>query len=285
MHRGFSVTQSAMRRLAALLSLLAFASAVAAADSSQDEQHFLASLRLGRSPQVRYLDAAGKPLDYASFAQQWHAGRRHYSITRDSHAGAAVLRLRPAGAHSGEPGRFAFGRGDTFPPFELPSLQGGLRRLSDMRGRYTLVSFFFAECVPCNAEVPVLNAYAREHGDMNFLAITYEDAASARQFAQARGLTWPVLYGGLALTDTLGVGTYPTLMLIDPSGRVAGAAVGMSMADDDATRLAGLSHWVVQWRQALSAQAHALHEKSTQHYRTPLHRACAPRQPSRRRPC
>lgn len=254
-----------MRRTAFLLSLMAFASIGYAIDAGQDEQHFVASLHLGNAPQVQYLDAAGKPLDYARFAQQWHEGRRHYSITRDSRAGAAVLRLRPAGAHAGEPGRFAFGRGDAFPPFELPSLQHGVQRSSDLRGHYTLVSFFFAECAPCMAEVPTLNAYAHEHGDMHVLAITFEDAATARQFVQRHGLSWPVLYDGVALTDTLGVGTYPTLMLIDPSGHVAGAAIGMSMADDESKRLADLDGWIAQWKRALAAQGRALHQTTTPH--------------------
>jgi len=241
-----------MRQLLISL-LLCLASAAHAANPSQDEQHFVATLQLGTTPHVRYLDANGKPIDYPTFAQQMHEGRRHYSITRDTQAGAAVLRLRPAGARAGEPGRFAFGRGDTFPPFELPSLRGNTR-LSDFQGRYTLVSFFFAECPPCIAEVPTLNAYAREHGDMNFVSITYENADTARRFVKERGLTWNVLYHGQSLMDTLGIGVFPTLMLLDPSGRVAGSAVGMSMQDDPAKRLADLDSWVEQWKRATTAQ-------------------------------
>lgn len=239
-----------MRRLWILIWLLPSLAAAQATNPSQDEQHFLAGLQLGATAQVRYLDANGKPLDYASFARQMHDGRRHYSITRDTRAGMAVLRVRPAGARAGEPGRFAFGRGDLFPPFELPSLRGSLRRLSDLGGRYTLVSFFFAECAPCMAEVPTLNAYARLHGDMNFVAITYEDAATAGQFVHAHDLSWPVLYHAQALIDTLGVGIYPTLMLLDPAGRVAGAAVGTSMQDTPAKRLADLDSWIEQDKRA-----------------------------------
>lgn len=243
-----------MRRIAIFLSLISLTFTIQAANHDSDEQHFVATLQLGITPQVRYLDANGKPIDYPTFAQQMHVGRRHYSITRDTQAGAAVLRLRPAGARAGEPGRFAFGRGDTFPPFELPSLRGNTQRLSDFQGRYTLVSFFFAECPPCIAEVPTLNAYAREHGDMNFVSITYENADTARQFVKERGLTWNVLYHGQSLMDTLGIGVFPTLMLLDPSGRVAGSAVGMSMQDDPAKRLADLDSWVEQWKRATTAQ-------------------------------
>ncbi|MET3652319.1 TlpA family protein disulfide reductase [Dyella japonica] len=218
-----------------------------AADAPNDEQRFVAALQLGPSADVHYLDAAGKPLSYAAFAQQLGEGR-NYSSTMDSKANAAMLRLRPPGSTSA--GRFSFGRGSAFPPFELPSLQGDTQRLSDFRGRYTLVSFFFAECAPCIAEVPALNAFAHANGDMAFVAITYEDAATARQFVADRGLKWPVLHDGQALIDTLGVSIYPTLMLIDPSGHVAGAAVGMSMREGQDKQLADLTGWVQQWKKA-----------------------------------
>ncbi|WP_233840001.1 TlpA disulfide reductase family protein [Dyella sp. 2HG41-7] len=222
-----------------------------ALSQNNSEASFFNALQLGSSQHVRYLDANGKPLDYSDFAQQLQQ-RRTYSMTRDRHAGLAVLRLRPAGAHAGEPGRFAFGRGDTFPPFELPSLHGDMQRLENFGGRYTLVSFFFAECAPCMAEVPTLNAYAAQHGEMNFVAVTFEDASRAQQFIAAHGLTWNVLYHGESLTDTLGIGVYPTLMLIDPEGRVAGAAVGMTMSDDPAKRLNDLGGWIEQWKHATS---------------------------------
>lgn len=41
-----------------------------AAESRSSEQGFVATLQLGPSPDVHYLDAAGKPLSYAAFAQQ-----------------------------------------------------------------------------------------------------------------------------------------------------------------------------------------------------------------------
>lgn len=241
-----------MRRFPLLACLMALVPTTPshASSATSDEPHFLATLQLGAAPKVRYLDAAGKPVAYAAFAQQLSEGR-DYSLTSDRQAGMAVLRLRPPGAPAG---RFAFGRGDAFPPFELPSLQGQTQRLADFHGRYTLVSFFFAECVPCIAEVPTLNAYAREHGDMNFVAITYQDAATAGLFVRLRGLRWNVLHDGQGLVDTLGVGVYPTLMLLDPSGRVAGAAVGMSMRDTREKRLADLEQWIGQWRRPLPAR-------------------------------
>ena len=57
-----------MRRLLILLSLTCMVAAHAAGPG-QDEQAFVATLHLGAAPHVRYLDAAGRPLDYAAFAR------------------------------------------------------------------------------------------------------------------------------------------------------------------------------------------------------------------------
>jgi len=240
-------------RLASMLAMALLTASLHATPAQDDEQRFVATLQLGTAPDVHYLDANGKPLSYAAFAQQLDAGR-DYSSTTDSKAQAAMLRLRPPGATTGT-GRFSFGRGSAFPPFELPSLQGGMLHSGGLRGRYTLVSFFFAECAPCIAEVPVLNAFAKANGDMGFVAVTYEDADTARAFVNDRGLRWPVLHDGQALIDTLGVSVYPTLILIDPSGHVAGAAVGMTMRDGQDKQLADLTGWVQQWKKAVSASA------------------------------
>ncbi len=215
------------------------------AAQTRDEQSLIASLQLGASPTVRYLDQAGVSINYAAFTRLLGDGKT-FSSTKDSQAGAAMLRIQTPG----QPARFAFKRGDAFPPFELPALQGGTQRLGSYQGRYTLISFFFADCAPCIAEVPTLSAFARQHGDMNFVAITYEDADTARRFAGSRGFAWPILHGGQALIDTLGVSTYPTLMLLDPSGHVAGVAIGMSLRDDEAKRLADLNRWIERWQTA-----------------------------------
>ncbi len=237
-------------RITRLLALISFACTFALHAQPQDGTLPDPS-QLGVTANTRYLDAAGRPLDYASFMRQVKDGK-HYSSTRDPQAGAAMLRITgPAPGHRGI--RLAFGQGDLFPPFELPALSGGVRRLGDFHGRYTLVSFFFADCAPCIAEAPMLVAYAREHRDMNFVAITYEDAMEAQRFANDRHFDWPILHEGQGLIDVLGVSVYPTLMLIDPDGHIAGAAVGMAMRDDADKRLADLTGWIEQWKHASSA--------------------------------
>ncbi|MBV8157996.1 MAG: TlpA family protein disulfide reductase [Dyella sp.] len=234
-------------RIARLLALIALACTSALHAQPQDTA-LSDPTQLGVTANTRYLDAAGRPLDYVSFMRQVKDGKS-YSSTRDTQAGAAMLRITgPAPGHRGI--RLAFGRGDLFPPFELPTLSGDVRHLSDFHGRYTLVSFYFADCAPCIAEAPMLVAYAREHRDMNFVAITYEDATDAKRFATDRHFDWPILHDGQGLIDVLGVSVYPTLMLIDPDGRIAGAAVGMAMRDDPAKRLADLTDWIEQWKHA-----------------------------------
>ncbi|HET6552191.1 MAG TPA: TlpA disulfide reductase family protein [Dyella sp.] len=235
-------------RIARLLAPFLLCITAANTQAWPQDASFADPSQLGVVVNTRYLDAAGKPLDAVSFMRLVKEGKS-YSSTRDTRSGAAMSRI--VGPASGQRGlTLAFGRGDAFPPFELVALDGRTRRLGDFQGRYTLVSFFFADCAPCIAEAPMLSAYAREHGDMNFVAITYEDAINASRFAKDRHFDWPILHDGQGLIDVLGVSVYPTLMLLGPDGRIAGAAVGIAMRDDQAKRLADLSGWIEQWKRA-----------------------------------
>ena len=69
-------------RLASMLALALLASSLHATPAQDDEQRFVATLQLGASPDVHYLDDNGKPVSYAAFAQQLGAGR-DYSSTSD----------------------------------------------------------------------------------------------------------------------------------------------------------------------------------------------------------
>ena len=48
------------------------------------------------------------------------------------------------------------------PPFDLPTLDGGRLRLSDLRGRVTLLVFWATWCPPCLEEIPALEALNRQ---------------------------------------------------------------------------------------------------------------------------
>jgi len=101
------------------------------------------------------------------------------------------------------------------PEFALQSLDGGIVRLSDYRGRPVIVNFWASWCVPCREEFPLLrDARERHSGDeLEVLGIVHEDGPNAaRDFAAGYDARWPLLldpdnsawraYGGVFLPIT-----------------------------------------------------------------------------------
>ena len=72
--------------------------------------------------------------------------------------------------------------GAAFPAFALKTTAGVPVAGDVLSGRLTLLNFFFADCSRCIAEVPTLNAYARQHPEVQVLAVTFDDAEIAKKF-------------------------------------------------------------------------------------------------------
>lgn len=196
-------------------------------------------------------DAHGKVIDHKTFMQRAQAGQR-FEMAQDAAKGTMTLTLyppgtNPKGASSMQPTRKpALRPGQHLPAFALQTTAGRPISEATLRGRPTLVNFFFAECKPCIAEIPVLDAYAKQHPDVRVLALTFDDAATAKTFVTKRHFTWPVIYAGQALLDRIRVSVYPTLGLFDSHGRLVSMRVSGTLADpkEDRPTPQEIDHWV-----------------------------------------
>jgi peroxiredoxin len=136
--------------------------------------------------------------------------------------------------------------GKMFPAFSASDLNGHTIALNQFRGKTVLVSFYFARCSPCIAEAPVLTGYHRTHPDVPVLAITFDDKATATQFVRERGLNWPVIYDQRPLAETLGVHTYPLMVLVGPDGTIKQADIPASFTGDAPLTVSALEAWIKQ---------------------------------------
>jgi thiol-disulfide isomerase/thioredoxin len=134
------------------------------------------------------------------------------------------------------------------PTFDLKTLDGKRLRNADLAGRPTLVNFFFETCVPCIKEAPALNAFARRHPELNYLAVTFDSQADARRFVQQRKFTWPVLADAGTFIQAAGIRGYPTYLLIAADGRVLGRGSGMNANELDNPKAieAYFERWVTE---------------------------------------
>jgi len=227
----------------------------AAAKPDPREAKFLDQAQLNPDAKVEYFDESGRRLGFDAFFSlvmrgrsfgYEHDGRISAKFRLDAPKPAAKATLAPImGGHvAGE-----VGVGGAFPAFALPSTKGGRVTAATLRGKLTLVNFFFADCVPCIAEIPALNAYARHYPEVQVLAVTFDDLATAKGFVKQRGLQWPVLAEGMPLIASAGITGFPTFVLVGPDGRVRAFAHSAAIAPKGAKLdVASLSTWVAKNR-------------------------------------
>ena len=73
--------------------------------------------------------------------------------------------------------------GTAFPLKELTLLHGNSIQLADLKGKPSLVNFWFTRCAPCLDEIPVFNRLVKEHQNaFHFLAISFEKASTVERF-------------------------------------------------------------------------------------------------------
>jgi peroxiredoxin len=118
------------------------------------------------------------------------------------------------------------------PDLPFTQLDGKALRLSDLKGKVTLVNFWATSCSSCVKEMPELMATHQKFKDKGFdtlaVAMSYDPPAYVMQFAQSRQLPFRVAidhtgelakgFGDVQLT--------PTSFLLDKQGRIVKRYVG-----------------------------------------------------------
>ncbi len=125
--------------------------------------------------------------------------------------------------------------GRRLPDFSLPTVDGGAVTRQDLSGKPAFLNFWASWCPPCRAEMPAIDAIAREErGRVNVLAINNgEPVVVARAFMRDNGFALrTALDEEGALFGKWGFHYLPTSIFIDSSGTVCSIFDG---ALDEAT--------------------------------------------------
>lgn len=123
--------------------------------------------------------------------------------------------------------------GSSAPDFTLKELDGRQVKLSDYRGKATvLVAFWASWCGPCRMEMPSLESFYETHrgSGVQILALSIDDdPADAQQYAEQNKLPFPVLLDNdQQAASEYHVGGIPVIFVVDPEGKVRFALEGLN---------------------------------------------------------
>ncbi|HZV43785.1 MAG TPA: TlpA disulfide reductase family protein [Saprospiraceae bacterium] len=114
---------------------------------------------------------------------------------------------------------------DTIAPhWELNSLQEEKVKLKDLKGQLVLIDFFYKSCYPCMQALPALQSLSEKYKGKGLRVIgidpfdTKEDDMGT--FLSKRGITYTVLMDGKDVASSYHVSGYPTMYLIDKTGKI-----------------------------------------------------------------
>lgn len=121
--------------------------------------------------------------------------------------------------------------------FEKP--EGGVVALKSFSGKPLLLNFWATWCPPCVEELPMLNAFYREHAAKGWqvLGLAIDQPSAVRKFLARIPLEFPVGLAGLGGTDlgrSLGnlTGGLPFTVVLGGAGRVLHRKMGQVTPED-----------------------------------------------------
>lgn len=112
-------------------------------------------------------------------------------------------------------------KNQNLPHFNLKSLSGEIFSSEQLKGKPTLINFWFTQCPPCIDEMPALNKIAKKFKeDFNFIAITYNNQDDVKKFLKKHSFEFKHLVDAKKYTDQLSLKSYPMNIFLDKNGIV-----------------------------------------------------------------
>ena len=129
--------------------------------------------------------------------------------------------------------------GDAFWQMQLANVRGGELSLKALQGRPLIVNFWATWCPPCVAELPMLDAFFREHSvnGWHVVGLAIDHPESVQKFLARVPVSFDVAVIGMqgtALLRQLGNndGSLPFTLVVNAGGTVLGRKKGQLVQDD-----------------------------------------------------
>ena len=129
---------------------------------------------------------------------------------------------------------------ERFPKFSC-TIDSVLYNNETLKGKVTFISFWFAACAPCVAEIDALNEiYFKQKSNttLNFLSICVDNSEEINFFVEKYKIKYPVLYMPKSDVQKMSfVRGYPTSIILDKDGIVIYKRGAGSSFKKEATRI------------------------------------------------
>jgi thiol-disulfide isomerase/thioredoxin len=123
---------------------------------------------------------------------------------------------------------------EPLPQFERTTVNSGIVRTSDLRGRLVVVKFFAKYCEPCKHTLPALEKLHRRWRDAAFIGVAVDERRDDVLWLIAEyGLGFPVIHDASnSLSGRFRVGEMPATFVVDRAGSIRWFG-GPNQAEDD----------------------------------------------------
>ncbi len=132
--------------------------------------------------------------------------------------------------------------GAPLPDFEADDINGRKVSASRLKGKVTVINFWFKECAPCVAEIPQLNQLVDKYGDeeVNFIALTRDAKAEVQKVLDLKPFHFNQVPDAEAIIKDrfrmiLG---YPSTIVVDQTGHIVEVFRGAKLKTDPAVPVA-----------------------------------------------
>ncbi len=110
-------------------------------------------------------------------------------------------------------------------------LDGRTFRVADARGRLLFLDFYASWCTPCKVELPLVRSWARTHTRALVVPVDVaEPRVAVAAFARKYGLDNVALDPHADAQGIFSVAGFPTVVVIDPQGRIRAKWEGLNPA-------------------------------------------------------
>lgn len=128
----------------------------------------------------------------------------------------------------------AFGPASSAPPAPhavFTRLDGGAFRVTDARNRLLFLDFYASWCTPCKVEMPLVEGWAKAHPDALVVPVDVaEPRAAVAAYAAAHGLRDVAMDPHGVSQGIFGIDGFPTVVVVDPQGRIRAKWQGLNPA-------------------------------------------------------